>query len=112
MPSVMQDRSWGREFDAHPNWVEFFIPTPNATNGANNVLELESASLICFPNPVRAYGDVTFNQAVDIYDMQGRLVQSTAAAGRWNANLPTGTYAVVAVRQTGVSGSVTKLQIQ
>ena len=35
IPSVMQDRSWGRQFDAHPNWVEFFIPTPNATNGAN-----------------------------------------------------------------------------
>ena len=48
-----------------------------------------------FPNPVRAYGDVTFNQAVDIYDMQGRLVQSMAAAGVWNANLPAGTYAVV-----------------
>ena len=112
MPSVMQDRSWGRQFDAHSNWVEFFIPTPNATNGANNVVELESASLMCFPNPVRTYGDVTFNQAADIYDMQGRLVQSTAAAGVWNANIPAGTYAVVAVRQTGVPGSVTKLQIQ
>ena len=112
MPSVMQDRSWGRQFDAHPNWVEFLIPTPNATNGANNVVELESASLMCFPNPVRAHGDVTFNQAVDIYDMQGRLVQSMAAAGVWNANLPAGTYAVVAVRQAGVPGSVTKLQIQ
>ena len=112
MPGVMQDRSWGRQFDAHPNWVEFFIPSPNATNGANTVVEMESASLMCFPNPVRANGDVTFNQAVDIYDMQGRLVQSTASAGVWNADLPAGTYAVVAVRQTEVHGPVTKLQIQ
>jgi hypothetical protein len=61
---------------------------------------------------VQAKGSVTFNQAVDIYDMQGRLVQSTAAAGVWNANIPAGTYAVVAVHQIGVPGSVTKLQIQ
>ena len=52
VPELGQDRSWGREFDAHPNWITFFIPTPNASNGVNSVEVVDSHTTHeLYPNP-------------------------------------------------------------
>ena len=95
MPSIMQDRSWGRQFDAHPDWVEFFIPTPDASNGANGVTERAKQNLELYPNPVISGGTVVINKAVSIYTMQGSLVLFVSADTPWTVNLPPGTYVVV-----------------
>ena len=109
MPSLMQDRSWGRQFDAHPDWIEFFIPTPNSSNGANDVAEFELEDFTCFPNPVASGGMIHTNGAAAVYDLQGRWVQTIAAAGTWNIDLPPGTYAVIGITSAGVATDTPRL---
>lgn len=112
MPSVMQDRSWGRQFDAHPDWIEFFIPTPNASNGANNVAEFELEAFTCFPNPVASGGMIHTNGAAAVYDLQGRLVLTIVAAGTWTIDLPIGTYAVIGMTSAGLATDTQRLIVQ
>ncbi len=112
MPSVMQDRSWGRQFDAHPDWVEFFIPTPNTSNGANAVTEFELEPFTCFPNPVTTGGMIHTNGAAAVYDLQGRWVMTIAIAGTWNVDLPSGTYVVIGMTSAGTEGGAQRLIVQ
>ena len=112
MPSLMQDRSWGRQFDAHPDWIEFFIPTPNASNGANDVAEIEIEAFICFPNPVASGDMIQTNGAAAVYDLQGRCVLTIAAAGTWNVDLPSGTYAVMGTTSIGTEEGAQRLIVQ
>lgn len=112
MPSVMQDRSWGRQFDAHPDWVEFFIPTPNSSNGANAVTEFELEPFTCFPNPVTTGGMIHTNGAAAVYDLQGRWVMTIAIAGTWNVDLPSGTYVVIGMTSAGTEGGAQRLIVQ
>ena len=112
IPSVMQDRSWGRQFDAHPDWVEFFIPTPNASNGANNVAEIQPEVLTLFPNPIVSGGLIHVNGAAVVYDLQGRLVLTITKSGTWNVNLTSGTYAVIGETSTGEKAGVQRLLVQ
>ncbi len=111
MPGVMQDRSWGRQFDAHPDWVEFFIPTPNASNGANSIAEEMLVPLTCYPNPVLTGGTVHLKEAVNAYDMNGNLVRVFDKKGAWHVDLPTGTYVLVAQRGGRVVKAAIKLQV-
>jgi hypothetical protein len=108
----MQDRSWGRQFDAHPDWVEFFIPTPNASNGANDVAEFELEAFNCFPNPVASGGMIHTNGAAAVYDLQGRLVLTIVAAGTWNIDFPSGTYAVIGKTSAGLATDTQRLIVQ
>jgi hypothetical protein len=112
MPSVMQDRSWGRQLDANPDWVEFFIPTPNASNGANDVAEIEIEAFICFPNPVASGDMIQTNGAAAVYDLQGRCVLTIAVAGTWNVDLPSGTYAVMGTTSVGTEEGTQRLIVQ
>ena len=112
MPSVMQDRSWGRQFDAHPDWVEFFIPTPNSSNGANAVTEFELEPFTCFPNPVTTGGMIHTNGAAAVYDLQGQWVMTIAIAGTWNVDLPSGTYVVIGMTSAGTEGGAQRLIVQ
>lgn len=112
MPSVMQDRSWGRQFDAHPDWVEFFIPTPNTSNGANAVTEFELEPFTCFPNPVTTGGMIHTNGAAAVYDLQGRWVMTIAIAGTWNVDLPSGTYVVIGMTSAVTEGGAQRLIVQ
>ena len=112
MPSIMQDRSWGRQFDAHPDWIEFFIPTPNASNGANEVAEFELEDFTCFPNPVASGGMVHTNGAAVVYDLQGRCILTIPAAGTWNINRPSGTYAVFGLTSAGRATGTQRLLVQ
>ncbi|MAI23537.1 MAG: hypothetical protein CL828_05725 [Crocinitomicaceae bacterium] len=111
MPGVMQDRSWGRQFDAHPDWVEFFIPTPNASNGANSIAEEMLAPFTCYPNPVLTGGTVHLNEAVNAYDMNGHLVRVFDKKGAWHIDLPIGTYVLVTQRGGRVAKAAIKLQV-
>jgi len=112
MPSVMQDRSWGRQFDAHPNWVEFFIPTPDASNGANDVAEIQPQEFTYFPNPIASGGLIHVNSAATVYDLYGRLVLTISQSGTWNINLPSGTYAVIGETLAGEKTGAERLIVQ
>jgi hypothetical protein len=112
MPSVMQDRSWGRQFDAHPDWVEFFIPTPNASNGANDVAEIQSQDFSCYPNPIASGGLINVNSAATVYDLYGRLVLTISQFGTLSVNLPSGTYAVIGETLAGEKTGALRLIVQ
>ena len=111
IPGVMQDRSWGRQFDAHPDWVEFFMPTPNASNGTNSITEEMSVPPTCYPNPVPTGGTVHLNEAVNAYDMHGRLLRIFNRKGAWHIDLPTGTYLLVPQNGGRVAKAAIKLQV-
>ncbi|MGB1122457.1 MAG: lamin tail domain-containing protein [Flavobacteriales bacterium] len=112
LPSVMQDRSWGRQLDAHSDWVEFFIPTPNASNGANDVTEIQSESFVCFPNPIASGGLIHVNSGAVVYDLQGRLVLTLSQSGIWNVDLPSGTYVVMGMTSAGEKANTLQLLVQ
>ena len=96
LPSIGQDRSWGRAFDAHPDWVEFFIPTPNATNGENAVSEAtDGEHPKVFPNLLQTGGAATFSCPAEIYDAQGKSVMKIPSSGSIALDLPTGMYIAV-----------------
>lgn len=112
MPSVMQDRSWGRQFDAHPDWIEFFIPSPNASNGANDVAEIQPQNFSCYPNPIASGGLIHVNRAATVYDLYGRLVHTISQFGTWSVNLPSGTYAVIGETFAGEKTGAVRLIVQ
>tara|TARA_B100001057_G_scaffold318046_1_gene318314 strand:+ start:534 stop:2177 length:1644 start_codon:yes stop_codon:yes gene_type:complete len=112
LPSLIQDRSWGRQFDAHPNWVEFFMPTPNASNGANNVTEETSDFILVYPNPVPSGGTIYLLGATDIYDMHGRRRHSFNTGGVRSVDLPAGLYTLVDRTRRASGMSTVKLIVQ
>jgi hypothetical protein len=80
------DTSYGREVDAHPNWVFFDVPTPNASNGVFpvgiNEFAYELLNLNYYPNPFDEKvtlvntGDAPIN--VEVFGIDGkRLSQFT-----------------------------------
>lgn len=73
------DVSYGRAYDASPNWVFFSTSTPNASNGTVGIQEIEISGLKVFPNPYRnqlTIDNPTGNEAkVTIYSMMGQVLQ-------------------------------------
>lgn len=45
------DVSYGREYDASPNWIFFTNYTPNASNGGIGLEEIEKTGILVYPNP-------------------------------------------------------------
>lgn len=76
------DTSFGREIDAHPNWIFFPVPTPNASNGMFPLsISNESISSIqvsAFPNPFKEElfisNDSDENIECDVFSIQGKLI--------------------------------------
>lgn len=96
VPALGQDRSWGREFDAHPNWTTFFIPTPNASNGVNTVEDMGNQTPhMLYPNPSSGTTPVYFSSPAEVYNGMGQPVQSIVRQGSYNLNLPSGHYLVI-----------------
>lgn len=90
-----------KEGDTHRIKINVVYPVAGEVEGDNVYFEVAPAAVECvtvdrvkvFPNPATSYirvqGDVT---KVELYDMQGRLVATTAAAELDVTALPTGTY--------------------
>lgn len=113
IPELSQDRSWGREFDAHPNWIEFFIPTPNASNGVNSIDNAGSeVAYMLFPNPCLWTTPVHFPAAATIYNHNGQSVRYIQGKGAYNLDLPRGHYLVVWPQVVGSSTQASRLIIQ
>ena len=48
------DVSYGREYDASPNWIFFNNSTPDASNGTIGLKEIENSGLLIYPNPYQS----------------------------------------------------------
>lgn len=78
----MADTSYGRQTDAHPNWVLFEYPTPNSSNGvlptSIGELQYSQVDLSVYPNPFK--NDITIynpnyeDLRVEVYSIQGKIL--------------------------------------
>ncbi len=70
--------SYGREYDASPNWIFFNTSTPNSSNASFGVEEVKLSGLQFYPNPFSDIVNVlnpTSNQAeVEVFSAQGQLI--------------------------------------
>lgn len=73
------DVSYGRTYDASPDWKFFSTPTPNASNGTVGIEEIKKSGLKIYPNPYKSILTIdnpTENTAkVTIYSIMGQLIQ-------------------------------------
>lgn len=73
------DVSYGRSYDASPDWVFFSPSTPNASNGTVGINEIEKSGLKIYPNPYHSnliIDNPTGNIAkVTIYSLMGQVLQ-------------------------------------
>lgn len=74
------DVSYGRDYDASPNWVFFSTPTPNASNGTIGLEEeFQVSGLHMYPNPYE--GRLTIENptgypaTVSIYSALGQIIK-------------------------------------
>ena len=79
------DVSYGRTYDASPNWVTFITATPDASNGVLDLDEQQGPGLTIFPNPHS--GEFTLDNTwptamtVRFYTMQGKLIDVISLEG-------------------------------
>ena len=85
------DVSFGRSYDASPNWITFTTATPDASNGMLDLEEQHGPGLTIFPNPHS--GNFTLDNTwptamtVRCYSMQGRLVDVIRLEGYSKLNV-------------------------
>lgn len=85
------DVSYGRSYDASPNWITFTTATPEASNGMLDLEEKQGPGLNIFPNPHS--GNFTLDNTwptamtVRCYSMQGRLVDVIQLEGYSKLNV-------------------------
>jgi len=72
------DVSYGREYDASPNWIFFSNSTPNMSNIPFGIEEVKLTGLRIYPNPFADEAIVenptAFKADVEVYTMQGQLI--------------------------------------
>lgn len=67
--AIGEDIAYGREMDGDDTWIYFqkpFGPTPNATNNAAAIDELNRVQLNLYPNPVKSGNRVYFQHQVNV----------------------------------------------
>ena len=93
LPELAPDRSWGRQYDAGAPWVEFFIPTPDASNGpmvTENLSGLGEQNI--YPNPISSGHSAFFPCAGTLYDTHGKVVLEWFTPQSIALHLPAGLY--------------------
>jgi len=76
--SQSTDQSFGRQSDGHENWIDFTVPTPNATNEVVSGIgpSLSISPLLVYPNPGYGSNLIHFNkyEPIQIFNALGELV--------------------------------------
>jgi hypothetical protein len=100
---IAPDTSFGRSFDASPEWILFPSPTPNATNGnAIAVNEIIPDGLKVYPNPVRDRIYLSNTSSVVVFNLVGEKVYSNNSASQIDVSAwPLGWY-MLRVGEQGV----------
>lgn len=72
------DVSFGRNGDGNAQWIEFEVPTPEASNGPTSVQNITLPSVKMYPNPANGMVTVSSDATIkgmDVFGMDGRLVK-------------------------------------
>ena len=91
-PVITQDESYGRNCDGASSWVMFSEPTPGSTNCPNGLVEYTTELQGIYPNPAqeRLYFPVLLS--FELFDLNGRLMNSGKATSTDISGLTSGMY--------------------
>lgn len=73
------DESYGRSYDASPDWIFFTTSTPNASNIITALYDIHTSPLLVYPNPFQ--GQLTIENPTDspakvtVYSMMGQPLE-------------------------------------
>ena len=85
------DMSYGRTWDAGPEWTYFDVPTPGISN-ANDIVEFSQDELVVFPNPFLqqiSIENIPENGIIKLFALDGRMIfQKRINRGRVQTSLP------------------------
>lgn len=83
VPELGLGISWGRTFDGGSAWIDFSIPTPNASNGtANNISMISKQSFFePYPNPIRFGQSIQVSRGGRMLNSAGRVVKQWNISG-------------------------------
>ncbi len=74
------DTSYGRTYDASPNWMFFSTSTPNASNGTIGIEEFVTTGLHLYPNPYQnkivIENPTDLEAMVTVYSAMGQMLES------------------------------------
>lgn len=73
-PALNPNESFGRLTEGNSNWLIQESPTPLAPNGTVNVIEMQSSSLIVYPNPSEGQLFLSHPTSVVFYDLTGKIL--------------------------------------
>ena len=96
---VDEDKSYGAEVDADPNYIIFDIPTPNAANMTitNNKNIVDKEDFKIYPNPVSDILNISgdfLNSSWEIFDAFGKRVKNGSTKTIDLSELETGLYLI------------------
>lgn len=96
VPALGLGKSWGRIGDASLPWVEFNIPTPNASNGPTNDLFewSDENEFKPFPNPIQTGMCLQVDLAGAMFNSSGTAVATWAGNGPVPVDLAPGLYII------------------
>ncbi|MGA0434647.1 MAG: lamin tail domain-containing protein [Flavobacteriales bacterium] len=113
IPGLSPDRSWGRTYDAAPTWINFFIPTPNASNGPVSIPSETNESIpVIYPNPALRGSIVNVSHAGKLLDVNGKEIMQWQAHESISLDISSGIYLVVWERLPAAAPTIQKLIIQ
>jgi hypothetical protein len=106
-------KSWGRETDAGIPWVEFFLPTPDASNGAPNAVDdaFMHQNALPYPNPVLSGEHLTVSFSGTIYDLTGKEMVSWNGPGNVVISFPSGVYSIHYRNEVGLPKAPAKIMV-
>ncbi len=94
VPFLSLGKSWGRLTDAGSPWIEFNIPTPDASNGQANAIIEQEFKKTPYPNPVQKGQIMTVSSAGTLLDLTGKALLKWQAPTSFTITLPMGMYII------------------
>lgn len=113
VPAMGLGKSWGRETDAGTPWVEFFLPTPSASNGAPNAVDnaFMHPDALPYPNPVISGGLLNVSSSGTIYNLAGKEMANWNGPGNVVVSFPSGVYSIRYLNEDGLPKRPVKILV-
>jgi hypothetical protein len=83
VPELGLGISWGRTFDGGSAWIDFIIPTPDASNGTANDISIVSKQSFFepYPNPIRYGQSIRVSRGGRMLNSAGGIVKQWTVSG-------------------------------
>ena len=113
VPAMGLGKSWGRETDAGTPWVEFFLPTPSASNGAPYAVDnaFMHPDALPYPNPVISGGLLNVSSSGTIYNLAGKEMANWNGPGNVVVSFPSGVYSIRYLNEDGLPKRPVKILV-